>query len=256
MAATARKTQAVNPPSPAAQRAALVSRIEATRRERDLALAFADELDAKTDDVLRTGDDTAAEGHEQQIARHRRAGKRAELLLAELEPQLIGLDDAIRAEEAGSQRDAADRAVDEIISAIKNEYDAPAAIIADFMRRWTEAQRMARAAGVDGPDEVMRSRRIAEAQPAEYREEDYLVFVDAYGRDTADEYEPDESGIIHRQARYRRRQERRTRQIKVADARPEVWHTLQPLEQLVCLPGATIGDEWHVTPPLLPGQAI
>jgi hypothetical protein len=203
------------------------------------------ELESDTNRILLTGDDVAAEKHEAKIAKARRAIARFDLQRPGLGQELA---DALAREEAAAKAKAQTEAIaarDALAKRVRDEYDAPARMIATFLRDWIAVDDLCRDAGVPTlHDELRTTPDRTEAA----REEEYEVYVDENGADTEHEY-PVGSYRLDDQGRklnsllqpLKPRPKRiRTRVIPAQHVRGE---SLPALTRITNLPGLKVGDD-------------
>lgn len=125
--------------------------LDAVGNEASSAGAEIARLSGLTRDILRSGDDGAHERHEAEIARLQRVTARAEQRREDLTAELR-IHEAREAEAAqAGQRERAEAAVKAVVGRIGEGYAEPAAVIATFLAEWSQAERLAKAAGVPGP---------------------------------------------------------------------------------------------------------
>ncbi|MCJ2099358.1 hypothetical protein [Methylobacterium sp. E-046] len=198
-------------------------------------------LNGRTRDILRTGDDAAHERHETEIARLGRVIARAEQRHEDLTVELRTAEASEAAAERATQRATAEAAVAAVIDRAAAEYSAPAATIAGFLTDWTEAERLAREAGIPGPAIVSgRDARRPTADPAE-RVESWEAYADEAGNPTSNPhpYKPD--GSLDRT---RTREWRTFRRTVPVTAYAAGGHTRPALRETVRLPQLA-EDGWH-----------
>ena len=184
---TARRTVEPEPTIPVRDAVAIRSDLEQLAVARDAAVIRLAELEAQLADILLTDDDAAAERHDAEIARQRRAIERADLKRPALECELVDAERREQAERQAVQQAQANAAVEAVLAEIEAEYNEPARRIAAFLDRWNAAANLAQAAGVPGPDRRLR------AIPGDYepeRIETYTVWIDPNSVEHASKPQP------------------------------------------------------------------
>lgn len=202
--------------------------IEASEREGADAIAEGQRLTSQTRAVLLSGDDAAHERHEAEIARMRRIHARTEARQEELRSELADAEAREVETAQDNRRSEAEAAVAAVVAKVPKHYTEPAEQIAAFLAEWTEATRLAREAGVPGPDAAQR-RPWASRMPD--REVVTEAYVDDQGNATQNPhpYKPD--GSVDRT---RMRARRTFTRIEPGGLAPP--RHLPPLAELVNLP--------------------
>jgi hypothetical protein len=208
-------------------------------------------LEAGRKDVLLSGDDAAAERHDAETARQRRAIERCDLKRPGAIQAVAEAEQREEQERRERQQAEARAVVAAVIAEVQTGYAEPARIIAQFMRRWAEASEQARRAGVAGPDSHTRLLSPEQRIPARTASEPYACFLDENGNETQQEYPADEEGRypdsrgIYPSGREAKRRQRVTRErvtvTEPAKVIPE--QRLPALVTAVALPGITKADE-------------
>lgn len=246
-------------PTSASLRADL-ARLDAERAEAERRL---EEMTQARSGILLTGDDDQADAHDQEMARVRRTVERADLRRPSMVETIAAVEKQERDEATAKLQADARALVNEVITDLQPRYRALADELAGLLARWTEAAAIARAAGVETPDDLVRKRERRLIQAAYAAEETYTVYVDADGMETNQRFPPgsyDPSGDPSPDQRtaelpYRMRchghsrRERveahasrtKTRIIQVP-AKYEDGFDLGPLAAVVRLPGLTMGE--------------
>lgn len=179
-----------------------IARLVADRETARLALAV---LEGERNAVLLTDDDAAAERHDAEMGKQRRAIERCDLRRPGLEQALA---DALAREEAerkAAQVAEAEAEISAVMADIAAEYMGPAGRIAAFLARYEAANAKARAAGVADIDRRIRFK-AGSREPD--REVDHRYFVDERGQLTTDPYPPmqyareDDDGVRYNELGY------------------------------------------------------
>ncbi|WP_375408947.1 hypothetical protein [uncultured Methylobacterium sp.] len=178
------------------------SDIAASEQEAQDAIAEGLRLNSQTRAILLSGDDGAHERHETDMARLRRIVARCEARQEELGAELQAIEAREVEEAKGDLRAQAEAAVAAVLAKVGEGYTKPAETIAAFLAEWIEAERLAREAGVAGPDAAHR-HRPGEGEPA--YEEPFTAYVDENGNATQNPHPYRNDGMIDR-TRERERQ--------------------------------------------------
>lgn len=216
----------------APQTAQLAERIEALENQHPAA-------------VLKS--DADAEANEAERRRLGYAQARLAARLAELEAAEADARQRLAEAEAAQAKAEAERAVAAVVAELATVYTPAVETIAAFIDRWKDSQRLANAAGVDGPETVGRPRRCdREGVPPRYEEQTYEAFVDVNGNPTDGPMGLDAHGnrTVVRQRRTF------TREVRVADSISARYLYLPPLDESIVLPPATWGAP-SINPPAL-----
>lgn len=230
-------------PQPRAS-AAVRDEVAQLKADRDTDAHRVEDLAAGYDAVLLTGDDKAAEKHEAETAKLRRAIARAELRLPILAAELRDAEARDDEERKAAQRAEATAAVKDVVAEIEAGYSTPAATIAAFLARWAAASDLARAAGVDGPDGRLR-RTPDRIVPA--REQVRLVEVYPDGREVGSVGRVENHSLDPRTGEMARDDGVQLKKVRKVDHVPEQripGTFLGYLAETVTLPPGRAGEEW------------
>lgn len=149
---------------------------------REASVAHLTELEVSRDSVLLTDDDARAEAHDAEMQRIRRAIERADLKRPGLVAAIEAAVSRETAEAKARQQVEARESVTALIARVHKEYEEPATIISAFLSDWKRVSELARAAGVEGPDRLLRERDPQMIEPE--GEDVYLAYIDEHGRET------------------------------------------------------------------------
>jgi hypothetical protein len=177
----------VEEPGPAAS---VTLRGDLDRLDQDRAAAVAELalLQRTRKDVLLSGDDAAAERHDSDMARQRRAIERADLRRPGVVDALDEAEQREEAERVAKIKNDANRTVSAFLKTVEERYRKPALELVAFLQEWQQVSGIAKEAGVPGPNAILRTCDRVLLKPERVEQESYFVFVDENGVETGNEW--------------------------------------------------------------------
>jgi hypothetical protein len=180
----------VEAPSTPAPATSATLRADLDRLDQDRAAAVADlaRLEGSRRDVLLSGDDAAAERHDAEMARQRRAIERADLRRPGIVDALDGAEQREEAERITKIKNDANGIVSAFLKTAEERYRKPALELVAFLQEWQRVSAIAKEAGVPGPNAILRTCDRVLLKPERVEEESYFVFVDENGVEMGNEW--------------------------------------------------------------------
>lgn len=226
--------------------------IERVAGERQAAETHLAQLEATYDQILKTGDDGAAEKHETDTAAARRAIRRAELRSRELQEELQTTLSAEREAETELQKQQAISAREAVRLKFQIEYVEPARRIAAFLRQYQSAEVACCHAGVPTLQAELRARPD---ERIDAHEESFFVYIDESGYETDQARPggvhgvcPKTGGVLDSSGNLIPERPKRTK-TRIVPASFTPGRKLHGLPEVVNLPGIGIDEQdiWSAT---------